>query len=619
MYIDRIAHVNTSSDSNDFLAKGVLQRKCDCDRIRSVSTDCPECITRHSSSTPPESDRSSYMSEPSLINEVLQSPGQTLTPVTRGFMESRFGRNLSQVRVHTDSKAAKSAQSVNALAYTVGNNIAFDHGQYSPETINGKRLLAHELTHVLQQKSSQKPLQTKLALGGQTNAAERQADTTADAIVFGVGKVPNSFLAASPSIQRACTSATIGTPSGCVPDSPTFISGHPLFKFNRDCDDFATGEEANLISTVTGLPSTATIEVHGFASVDGDPTFNEHLSCARALKAKSVITSARPRGAGIAGGRISNVSRHGPTPGPALDRRSVVIRSSTPVTPVTPVTPLTVAFSHIQASTSPAGMSDRIPPRVDTTVGIGVVGFSIPMRPITLSIDGAGGGNGTATINGAATVDLTSSAAIRLRGVDQTTVGNSGNLRLAADQGGTRLATSNNFSVSAIPQDWSISFSSIVAGPLPGRAGTWRGFIVDDRWDSDSRPGSANVSDLDQTEISEEVESNPGTGVFAGVGVSASGFLPGNVFTTDTHASPVSLLTGSGNITLKQTSQFNDRRSGSTNIPLRNAGYHITHTATRIPLVGIVFVNHFKRGAATTANTFSSAAGAGSVSRTQRV
>ena len=66
-------------------------------------------------------------------------------------MENRFGYDFSRVKIHTDTVATKSAQSINALAYTSGNNIVFDEGQYSPNTANGKKLLAHELTHVVQQ------------------------------------------------------------------------------------------------------------------------------------------------------------------------------------------------------------------------------------------------------------------------------------------------------------------------------------------------------------------------------------------------------------------------------------------------------------------------------------
>ncbi|WP_020588527.1 DUF4157 domain-containing protein [Desulfobacter curvatus] len=88
---------------------------------------------------------------PPIVEEVLSSPGKPLDLRTREFVESRFGYDFSKVRLHTDSPAAKSARALGARAYTVGNNIVFGTNQYMPGTTLGRRLLAHELTHVLQQ------------------------------------------------------------------------------------------------------------------------------------------------------------------------------------------------------------------------------------------------------------------------------------------------------------------------------------------------------------------------------------------------------------------------------------------------------------------------------------
>jgi hypothetical protein len=88
----------------------------------------------------------------------LGSAGQSMSASTRSFFEPRFGYDFSNVKVHTDSVAAKSAQSINALAYTSGNNIVFNSGQYSPDSDNGKKLMAHELTHVVQQQSAKKQM-----------------------------------------------------------------------------------------------------------------------------------------------------------------------------------------------------------------------------------------------------------------------------------------------------------------------------------------------------------------------------------------------------------------------------------------------------------------------------
>jgi hypothetical protein len=84
----------------------------------------------------------------------LRSSGQALPESSRQFFEPRFGQDFSSVRIHTDSVAAKSAQSINALAYTTGNNIVFNSGQYSPDSESGKKLMAHELTHVVQQSAT---------------------------------------------------------------------------------------------------------------------------------------------------------------------------------------------------------------------------------------------------------------------------------------------------------------------------------------------------------------------------------------------------------------------------------------------------------------------------------
>lgn len=88
---------------------------------------------------------------PPIVHDVLRSAGQPLDMATRSFMEPRFSHDLSDVRVHTDGRAAESAQAVGALAYTLGDHVVFGQGQYQSNTFSGQKLLAHELTHVLQQ------------------------------------------------------------------------------------------------------------------------------------------------------------------------------------------------------------------------------------------------------------------------------------------------------------------------------------------------------------------------------------------------------------------------------------------------------------------------------------
>lgn len=91
---------------------------------------------------------------PSIVHEVLQNSGRPLDATARSFMEPRFGHDFSRIRIHTDERAEEAAEAVNALAYTVGQDIFFGRSQYAPGTGEGKRLLAHELTHTIQQSSS---------------------------------------------------------------------------------------------------------------------------------------------------------------------------------------------------------------------------------------------------------------------------------------------------------------------------------------------------------------------------------------------------------------------------------------------------------------------------------
>jgi hypothetical protein len=85
------------------------------------------------------------------VHQLLGSPGQRLDDGAKGYFEARFRYDFSQVRVHNDKKAAASAEALSARAYTAGNHVVFGTGQYAPETSEGRRLLAHELTHVVQQ------------------------------------------------------------------------------------------------------------------------------------------------------------------------------------------------------------------------------------------------------------------------------------------------------------------------------------------------------------------------------------------------------------------------------------------------------------------------------------
>jgi hypothetical protein len=151
------------------------------------------------------------------VREVLTSPGQPLDSATRGFMERRFGRDLCDIRVHTDEDAAKSAQAVNAYAYTVGHHVVFGANQYAPATEDGRHLLAHELTHSIQQQlhAYQPDATLEIADSGgpaeseaaQTSRAWRQLNQPLSVMRAPAGPSP---LAAAPAVNDVITSARFG-------------------------------------------------------------------------------------------------------------------------------------------------------------------------------------------------------------------------------------------------------------------------------------------------------------------------------------------------------------------------------------------------------------------------
>jgi hypothetical protein len=96
-------------------------------------------------------DNAAVVEDMSAVDEVLRAPGSPLDHETRRFMESRMGFDFSKIKIHTDPRAAASARRVGALAYTVGSDVVFAEGRFAPHTTAGRRLLAHELTHVVQQ------------------------------------------------------------------------------------------------------------------------------------------------------------------------------------------------------------------------------------------------------------------------------------------------------------------------------------------------------------------------------------------------------------------------------------------------------------------------------------
>jgi len=316
---------------------GVLQRKCaGCGNHTTAGGACEGCKKKNEGILQRAAAGAGPVSEvPDVVHDVLSSPGRPLDSGTRAFMEPRFGHDFSRVRVHIDAKASASARAVNALAYTVGRDVIFGAGQYAPETTAGRHLIAHELTHVRQQQQGASAALDRMAIGdtaafpaslliGATNNQfEREADKVADAIVerHSIGRI--DVMPVSQQLQRACGPSAIGSVGGCIGAGGQDITdlgstSDNLYLFEVNCDQFRPGEELRLREFARGISPDETVELHGFASEEGDATFNDNLSCARTHAAADILNQESVTARMV-------FFNHGATPGVREYRRGVVI------------------------------------------------------------------------------------------------------------------------------------------------------------------------------------------------------------------------------------------------------------------------------------------------------
>ncbi len=164
----------------------VLQRRCACGGTPGPDGECADCKRKRLQ-------RSAVGAGPAvappIVHDVVRSPGRPLEPSVQGEMEARLGHDFSRVRVHADPQAASSAEAVSAQAYAVGRHVVFGEGAYRPATGDGRSLIAHELTHVVQQGGGDHAGQLPVApAGGALEAAAESGSARA-----GV---------AAPSVQR---------------------------------------------------------------------------------------------------------------------------------------------------------------------------------------------------------------------------------------------------------------------------------------------------------------------------------------------------------------------------------------------------------------------------------
>jgi hypothetical protein len=144
-----------------------------------------------------------------IVDEALRSQGQPLDQQTRAFMEPRLGHDFGKVRVHTDKLAAEAADALGAVAFAVSNHLIFGPAQFAPHTQAGKHLLAHELTHDVQQGRGATAGLSYLRLNSPDDRFEQEADRAADHVLtnretgfLGDGRVSPPLSVAPPCIQR---------------------------------------------------------------------------------------------------------------------------------------------------------------------------------------------------------------------------------------------------------------------------------------------------------------------------------------------------------------------------------------------------------------------------------
>ncbi|PSL45620.1 LysM domain-containing protein [Chitinophaga niastensis] len=189
----------------------------------------------------------------------LSGSGDPLPRETRSFMESRFGRDFSGVKVHTNDTAAGAAESIQAKAYTTGNDIVFGQGQYAPSSFDGKRLLAHELVHVIQQNAdntdkagSSLPPISPVQRKGMTPFIQRDVNHTVthDDTLFSLSHLYHVSAAAIRAANHLNSDTILEGRHLVIPELYTVIDGDHLYSISR-----SFGVTVNDLMTVNRLTS----------------------------------------------------------------------------------------------------------------------------------------------------------------------------------------------------------------------------------------------------------------------------------------------------------------------------------------------------------------------------
>lgn len=160
----------------------ILQRQCACGQHTVGGGECDQCRKRHEQKIQQINGAGVAGIAPPIVHDVLRAPGEPLDRATRAWVEPLFNEDFSSVRTHSDPMAASSAREVDASAYTVGRHIVFGSGGYAPHTYAGRRLLAHELAHTVQQRGASAPVEGTLPISEPGDHWEQEANQSASQV-----------------------------------------------------------------------------------------------------------------------------------------------------------------------------------------------------------------------------------------------------------------------------------------------------------------------------------------------------------------------------------------------------------------------------------------------------
>ncbi|MGC9969996.1 MAG: DUF4157 domain-containing protein [Bryobacteraceae bacterium] len=191
--------------------------------------------------------------------DLSQSSGRPLDPGQREFYEAQFGHDFRDLRIHADARAAEQARDAGARAMTAGNDIAFAAGEYDPQSESGQELLAHEIAHTVQQSQGRPAVQHKPAEGKKE----------------GIGQKPPEEL--------------FTTASGKGDEEEHFL-------FAQDSADLAADVAKKLETLLAQRTGTLIVDIHGYASTEGDAAYNTNLAAHRAAAVERVLLPMLPKG-----------------------------------------------------------------------------------------------------------------------------------------------------------------------------------------------------------------------------------------------------------------------------------------------------------------------------------